>query len=262
MPGDVTDSGVPAAPLPPAPAADAPVVAPETHAAPEAPSFDWTKWDGTLDALPETDRDRYRPVVDYYGKRLAERDADQERYERFMATLEDDPRLADLSKKYESETSAHGLTKKELAERSERLKAAEAEIQAYRDEVAKAEADRFKAAHGEKINDAAWMDVVISAVDAGWDLDDAARLADLHPDARAVAQQAMKDGAKASVALEYAALKAPPQKPRVNDSADLMAGAETGGRRTEPEPDRPPTGLSASEKMDWYAKRRGLRIAS
>lgn len=258
MGADVTDSGVPAAPLPPAPVADA---TPATPAATETPSFDWSSWDGSVDSLPETDRDTYRPVVDYYGKRLADNDAERERYERFMATLENDPRIEDLTKKIEAETSAHGLTRKELEARDARIKAAEAEIQAYRDEVAKIEADRFKAAHGEKINDAAWMDTVIAAVDAGWDLDDAARLADLHPDARTVAQQAMKDGAKPSVALEYATLKAPVQKPRVNESADLMAGAESGGRRAEAEPDRMPSGLSASEKMDWYAKRRGLRVA-
>jgi hypothetical protein len=194
--------------------------------------MDWSSWDGSLSAIPETMRGQYEPVVGYYDSRLKAAEAQAEEASRtfseYMSGLGDDPRLSEYEQakaeahaKWESEQKAHGSTK---AERD----ALRAEYDAYRAEMADAEVGAFLKANAPQAQNPVWGESVVEAMKAGWGLEEAASYANLHDEARVVARAAMERGAPADVALEYASLKAPAQRPKpVNPAVDAIAGADS-----------------------------------
>lgn len=223
---------VPAAPLPPPPegAPTAAVASP----APAAPSFDWLKWDGSLDSIPESDRDRYKPMYEHFDGRMKalSKEAQEARdtFDRFMQGLGDDPRLGEVEAAKAQIAEELGLTKKEVERLMSEHQSLQSEYEAYRAEQAAMELDRLFAQHADAAKDPKWGEALLEAMKFEWDIDDAARFANLPAEAQEMARIAMKKGTDASVALEYAELKvaqgakAPRTQP---ESVEVVAGAHS-----------------------------------
>lgn len=227
---------VPAAPLPPPPAsapAPAPVVE-SAPAAPSAPSIDWSSWDGKLETLPETERDRYKPMYEHFDGRVKalSKEAQEARdtFDRFMQGLGDDPRLGEVEAAKKQLADELGLTKKEVERLMNDHKSLQTEYEAYRAEQAQVEIDRLLAKHAEQAKDPKWGEALLEAMKADWDLEEAARFASLPADVQEAARVAMNKGADPAVALEYAELKAAQgaKAPRTQpESVEVVAGAHS-----------------------------------
>jgi len=227
---------VPAAPLPPPPVAAAPAAAPapEPAAAPASSSVDWSSWDGRLDSLPETERDRYKPMYEHFDSRVKSlsKEAQEARdtFDRFMQGLGDDPRLGEVEAAKKQLADELGLTKKEVERLMNDHKLLQSEYEAYRAEQAAVELDRLFAKHAEQAKDPKWGESLLEALKAEWDVEDAARFASLPADVQDAARVAMNKGADPAVALEYAELKAAQRAkaPRVQpESVEVVAGAHS-----------------------------------
>ena len=220
---------VPAAPLPPPPVAAAPAAAPapEPAAAPASPSVDWSSWDGRLDSLPETERDRYKPMYERLSKEAQEA---RDTFDRFMQGLGDDPRLGEVEAAKKQLADELGLTQKEVERLMNDHKSLQSEYEAYRAEQAAVELDRLFAKHADQAKDPKWGESLLEALKAEWDVEDAARFASLPTDVQDAARVAMNKGADPAVALEYAELKAAQgaKAPRVQpESVEVVAGAHS-----------------------------------
>lgn len=236
-----------------APAAAVPAPAPEAAAAPtsapaptepakvEAPEFDWDKWDGKSDSLPEPHREVGTKLSGYFTKKYADYDehkANAERYaseaERHKASYEalindigDDPRLTESQQKLQA------------------LEGVRAEFEAFQKQVeaewqadAKAKTASLMSAHPRYFNDPAAVAKYKALAANGWsDPESIIAVLELGDDAVLAAEEHRRLGAPEAAALAHARAvsRAAPAKPKPSVAAQHMAGGPNGGK-TPPTP--------------------------
>lgn len=260
-------SGTPANTGTPAPAAPASQDPEES----QTPTFDISKWDGKIEALPEDLRVAgeaftrfYQPKLDRVGeleKQLGELESVREssrEWETLYKALSDgseDPRIAQLSASVAERNAAAEAAKAELDALKAQHETLLAEIEKAHEQAALEQWEGFKKAHP---NVAKNVDAVREMYEEGWEFDQIPTLYELPKKLQDEARQHVKDGVKPAIALELVTLRNATAKPEKPSPALVVTGAEnpTGN------PASMATGtyrkLSYSEKLE-QAVARGLR---
>tara|TARA_R100000700_G_C3163851_1_gene139326 strand:- start:537 stop:1421 length:885 start_codon:yes stop_codon:yes gene_type:complete len=269
------------APVAPAPSVDS-APAPEASI-PEAPAFAWTDWDGTEDSIPEDSREAFSAISRKFSEEYKEREGEIESLRAMYAAMlndEEDPRLAEMTKKFQELEEEH---KQKLEAFSE----LEGQHSSFVEQSANEYVERFWKEHPELSQDQEKLGVFINLIDENnefggqWDGYIAAELLSLSEDAFQVAVSAKEDGVSDIYALKLAKAHAEIEEvknqpsPQEVKAAQAKAKAEakakaprrgakiTNGATTSSRPTKATEGMGDATSLDdlrSLAARRALRV--
>jgi len=236
-----TDNAVEPAAPPETPEAPAPEVSspePNVEATPSAPdltadTYTWDQWDGSsYDAFPESVRPWLEKAGGFYSSREEAIRSDVKQTQKILDTLLadlEDPRVADLTAKYNEAASWRAEKEQEWAQKEQEWKAYQTAVEnsyrAYVDEIAR----NFEERNPWIFQDPKLQQSASDLLDEGFDLEQLPELLKLPPQtlvtARKIHQDLRGSGAKNAgpYAVRLALAETRPAEP--GPSAALTAGS-------------------------------------
>lgn len=214
---------------------------------PASPEFDWDKWDGSDDALPEEGRFWATGARTYitkeYEQRIEEAERARSTYDAILQGMED-PRLKELEDKVAAGEATMQETQQALRAKEEALANLQAAHEELIDTQAQAEVAAFKAKFSELLSDDANKKKLGALMDAkefeSATLEELGNLVTMDEEDRAavrevLAQEKVSTGfairfVMASKQSNEAPAPAPAPPPAPNPSKSIVAGASKGGR--------------------------------
>lgn len=210
------------------------VQAPSMIEAKKVPEYDWEKWDGKADALPEEWRDPVSKASKFYQDKYADYDDYVSKYEDAESKAQEmeslynsviesygkDPRFDELNGKYETQTQEYTRLKEEHAQFQQ-------QVDAWHKEDAKSYAENLAKSYPKYFTDDAAKAKLSSMLKEDWDPEVAVKVLELGDAAVEAAKSAKSKGAPDALALEFAELSIGSRpKPQKREAAQVMAGAE------------------------------------
>lgn len=226
----------------------------------KAPEYDWSKWEGDSEALPEEWRDPVKNASKYFQQKYADYDDYVTKVEDAQAKIQElenlyntaiegygqDPRFDELNGKYEHTT-------KELQQIKSEYQAFQQEVEAWNQKEAQDYAQNLAKSYPKYFTDDAHKAKLSNLLKEDWDPEVAIKVLELGDAAVEAARNVRAEGGSDSLALKFAELSASSKpKPQKREAAQVMAGAE-------------PTSAPVSAKMslkDANSREERIRMAA